>query len=85
MNKDERELIKHDVASDVAFGHTETPPFAKAPDMTETMRLLERVSRMPDIRFEKVHAMRQLIAEGRLETPDRIEGTLRRVMEELGL
>jgi hypothetical protein len=28
--------------------------------------------------------MRRLIALGRIETPERIEGTLRRLLEELG-
>jgi negative regulator of flagellin synthesis FlgM len=55
------------------------------PDMAETLRLLERISRMPDIRFEKVQQMRELIAEGRFETPERVDGAVRRLMEELGL
>lgn len=85
MNHDEHELMKHEVQPETSLGPTEVPPFAKAPDMAETLRLLERISRMPDIRFEKVQQMRELMAEGKLETPERIEGTVRRLMEELGL
>jgi negative regulator of flagellin synthesis FlgM len=55
------------------------------PDMAETLRLLEQISRMPDIRFEKVQQMRELIAEGQFETPERVDGAVRRLMEELGL
>jgi len=55
------------------------------PDMVETLRLLERISRMPDIRFEKVQQARELIARGQFETPERVDGTVRRLMEELGL
>jgi len=85
MNHDERELIKHDLEGTAAFGPTEPPPFADAPDMAETLRLLQKVSRMPDIRFEKVQQMRELIAQNQFETPERVDGTVRRLMEELGL
>jgi len=85
MMHEEPELIKHEVGTEATPGHTEPPPMAEPPDMAETLRLLEKVSRMPDIRFEKVQKMRELIAEGKLETPERIDGTIRRLMEELGL
>ena len=85
MTRDDRELMKQHLEGDVAFGHTDLPPPAEAPDMAETLRLLARVSRMPAIRFEKVRQMRELIAEGKLETPERIDATVRRLIEELGL
>ena len=85
MNYEERELIKHEVTDETAFGQTELPPFAEAPDMAETLRLLGKVSRLPDIRFDKVQRMKELIAENKLETPERVDGTVRRLMEELGL
>ena len=85
MNDDQRELLKHDMDEQPAFGQTEPPPFAEAPDASETVRLLERVSRLPDIRFELVQEMRELIAQGKFETPERTDGTVRRLMEELGL
>ena len=85
MTREDPELIKHEVESETPLGHTEPPPRAEPPDMAETLRLLEKVSRMPDIRFEKVQKMRELIAEGKLETPERIDGTIRRLMEDPGL
>lgn len=85
MNTDDRELIKQDITGEQTFGQADPPPFVDPPDIAETLRLLERISRMPDIRFEKVQRMRELIAEGKLETPERIDGTVRRLMEELGL
>ena len=85
MTREDPELIKHDVGVEAGLGHTEPPPMAEPPDMAETLRLLEKVSRMPDIRFEKVQKMRELIAEGKLETHERIDGTIRRLMEDLGL
>jgi len=85
MTSDDRELIKQHLEGDVASGDTDPPPFVEAPDMAETLRFLEKVSRMPDIRFDKVQQARELIARGDLETPQRIDGTLRRLMDELGL
>jgi len=85
MSHDERELMKQNVTGDLAFGQPVPPPFAEAPDMAETVRFLEKVSRMPDIRFEKVQRMRDLIARDELETEQRIDGTVSRLMEELGL
>jgi hypothetical protein len=85
MNRNDDELLKQHIESEAVYGQTEPPPFAKAPDLAETLRLLERVSRMPDIRFDKVHEMRELINHGELETPERVDGTARRLMEELGL
>ena len=85
MAHDDRELMKQNVQGDLAYGQTQPPPLARAPDMAETLRLLEKISRMPDIRFEKVQEMRDLIARGDLETPERIDGTIRRLLEELGL
>ena len=85
MNHDDEDLLKQHIDGEAAYGHTEPPPFAKPPDMAETLRLLERVSRMPDIRFDKVQHMRELITQGKLETPERVDGTVRRLMEELGL
>lgn len=85
MTSDDRELIKQHLEGDVAFGRTDPPPFVEAPDMAETLRFLEKVSRMPDIRFDKVQQARELIARGDLDTPQRIDGTVRRLLEELGL
>ena len=48
-------------------------------------RLVQRVKQLPDIRADKVRRMRRLIALGRMETPERINGTARRIAEELGL
>ncbi len=85
MTSDDRKLMKQHLEGDLAFGRTDHPPFAEAPDMADTLRFLEKVSRMPDIRFDKVRQMRELIARGNLETPERIEGTVRRLMDDLGL
>ena len=85
MSQGERKLIKQNLEAEVAYGEPMPPPISEVPDTAETLGLLEKISRMPDIRFDKVQQMRELIAEGKLETPERIEGTVKRLIEELGL
>jgi len=85
MSRDGRKLTKQPIPEGVTEGVSAPPPMETVPDMAETLRLLEKISRMPDIRFEKVQRMRELIAQDRFETPERIDGTVARLREELGL
>ena len=85
MSKGSRKLVKQDLEAQVPYGQPAPPPMAEPPGMAETLRLLEKISRMPDIRFRMVQEMRDLIAQDKLETPERIDGTVKRLMEELGL
>jgi len=48
----------------------------------ETRRLVDLIHQMPDIRVDKVRRMRHLAVRGGLETPNRIDGTVRRLLEE---
>jgi hypothetical protein len=82
---EDREPLKHDLTSEPVLGPTDPPPFAQAPDAAETLRLLDRVSRLPAVRMEQVQRMRELIAADTFETPQRVDGTVARLMEELGL
>ena len=85
MSQDRRKLLRQNIHEETPYRQDNPPPVGSTPDIVETLRLLEKISRMPDIRFEKVQKMQELIAENRFETPERIEGTVRRLMEELGL
>jgi len=85
MSQGRRKLMRQSIPEETPYSEATPPPMGSTPDMAETLRLLEKISRMPDIRFEKVQQMRELIAEGRFETPERLDGAVRRLMEELGL
>ena len=85
MTEKQRRLMKHEMEDAIPLRQPPAPPLSDGPDLSETLRLLERISRMPDIRFEKVHQMQELIARGEFETEERINGTIKRLMEELGL
>ncbi len=85
MSQDDRELMKQNVEEGLTLGQPHPPPMPQVPEIAETLRFLEKVSRIPDIRFDKVQRMRDLIARGELETPERVDGTVRRLIKELGL
>lgn len=68
---------------EVAPGPAEAPP-AEDRRAAETRRLVDLVRRMPEVRMDKVRRMRHLILRGGPETPNRIDGTIPRLLEELG-
>lgn len=46
-------------------------------------QMLDGISRLPEIRHERVEEVRRQIAEGTYETPDKIELALDRLLDEL--
>jgi anti-sigma28 factor (negative regulator of flagellin synthesis) len=53
-------------------------------EISDNARFLALLRDVPPIRKEKVEALRQLIASGQYETPERIAGTVDKILEELG-
>jgi anti-sigma28 factor (negative regulator of flagellin synthesis) len=71
---------------------TETVPAVNSQDVspaaTDTVDISDRarylaVAKNPPLREEKVQAMKDLIASGHFETPERINGTVDRLLQEL--
>ena len=52
-------------------------------EISDSARYLGEIKKLPDIRQDKVQAARELIAAGRFETSERINGTVDRLLEEL--
>lgn len=52
-------------------------------DISPIGRMMEKVEQIPDIRSEKVSALRQAIAQGIYDTPDRLNLALDRMLDEL--
>ena len=52
-------------------------------EISEEARLLNKLAEIPDVRADKVAELKELIASGRLETPERIAKTVERILEEL--
>lgn len=46
-------------------------------------QMLDGINRMPEIRYEKVEAIRSQIASGVYETPEKLELALDRLLDEL--
>lgn len=52
-------------------------------EISEEARLLNKLAEVPDVRMDRVQELRELIASGRYETPERIAKTVERVLEEI--
>jgi len=52
-------------------------------EISEVARLLNKLAEVPDIRMDRVQTMRELIAAGRYETAERIQGAVDKILEEL--
>ena len=52
-------------------------------EISDSARYLGEIRKLPDIRLDKVQQARDLIATGQFETPERIDGTVDRLLHEL--
>ena len=53
-------------------------------EISDSARYLGEIKKLPPIRQAKVQQMQDLIASGQFETPERINGTVDRLLQELG-
>ena len=58
-------------------------PVGDRAEISEVARLLNRLAEVPDVRMDRVQNLRELIAAGKFETPERIAGTVDKLLEEL--
>jgi flagellar biosynthesis anti-sigma factor FlgM len=65
-------------SQDAGAGATDTV------QISDSARYLGEIKKLPPIRQEKVQAMKDLIASGQFETPERINGTVDRLLQEMG-
>jgi hypothetical protein len=76
-------VIRVSLALQDVANSSKSPSPRDLAEAARVRRLVQRVKQLPDIREEKVRRMRRLIARGRLVTPERIDETARRIVEEL--
>jgi len=62
----------------------EAAQIADEVDISEAARLVEQTQLMPDIRQDRVDAVRRQIAEGVYETSDKLDVALERLLDEIG-
>jgi negative regulator of flagellin synthesis FlgM len=60
----------------------EAAQIADEVDISEAARLVEQVQQMPDIREDRVEAVREQIAEGTYETADKLNAAIERLLDE---
>ncbi|MEN6451223.1 MAG: flagellar biosynthesis anti-sigma factor FlgM [Thermoguttaceae bacterium] len=53
-------------------------------DISDAARLVEQVQQMPEMREDRVEAVRQQIAAGTYETSDKLNIALDRLLDEIG-
>ena len=70
-------------AQKAAKAHTE-PKVARTDqaEISDKARFLEKLSRLPEIRAEKVEAVRRGIAEGAYDTDERLRAAVQRLLDE---
>jgi flagellar biosynthesis anti-sigma factor FlgM len=72
------ETLLDRTSQDVSAGATDTV------DISDSARYLSEIKKLPPIRADKVQTMKDLIASGQFETPDRVNGTVDKLLQELG-
>ena len=63
---------------------TSSGPIQDELQLSDAARLVEEVKQLPDIRQDRVDAIRQQIAAGVYETPEKLEIALDRLLDEIG-
>jgi negative regulator of flagellin synthesis FlgM len=74
----------HAVRSAQATERPEAPQIADEVDISEAARQMEQVRQMPDVRGDRVEAVRRQIAEGSYETGDKLSVAIDRLLDEIG-
>ena len=62
----------------------EAAPIADEVDISEAARLVEQVQQMPEMREDRVEAVRLQIAEGTYETSGKLNAAVERLLDEIG-
>jgi negative regulator of flagellin synthesis FlgM len=62
------------------------PPASSADrvDISQAAQLASQLADVPDVRQERIDAIRQAIADGTYETPARLDQALERLLDEIG-
>ena len=74
----------HGVRAPQPTARPEAAQIADEVDISEAARFAEQIQQMPDIREDRVEAVRLQIAEGTYETSDRLNAAIERLLDEIG-
>lgn len=74
----------HGVRQPQPMTRPESAQIADEVDISEAAQFAEQIRGMPDIREDRVEAVRLKIAEGTYETSDRLNAAIERLLDEIG-
>lgn len=74
----------HGIRQAQPMARPEAPQIADEVDISEAAQFAEQIQQMPDIREDRVEAVRLQIAEGTYETSDRLNAAIERLLDEIG-
>jgi len=74
----------HGVRAAQPMTRPEAPQIADEVDISEAAQFAEQIQQMPEMREDRIEAVRQQIAEGTYETSDRLNAAIERLLDEIG-
>ena len=74
----------HAVRSAQPMNRPEAPQIADEVDISAAARQMEQVRQMPEMREDRVEAVRRQIAAGTYETSDKLNVAVERLLDEIG-
>jgi len=74
----------HGVRQAQPMTRPESAPIADEVDISEAAQFAAQIRDLPDIRHDRVEAVRRQIAEGTYETSDRLNAAIERLLDEIG-
>jgi negative regulator of flagellin synthesis FlgM len=74
----------HGVRPNQPAARPEATQIADEVDISEAARFAEQIQQMPEMREDRIEAVRRQIAEGTYETSDRLNAAIERLLDEIG-
>lgn len=74
----------HSARAAQPMSRPEAMQIADEVDISQAAQLVEQTHQLPDIREDRVEAVRQQIAAGTYETSERLNGAIERLLDEIG-
>jgi negative regulator of flagellin synthesis FlgM len=74
----------HGARSAQPMSRPEAAQIADEVDISDAARLVEQVQQMPEMREDRIEAVRQQIAAGTYETSDKTNVAVERLLDEIG-
>jgi negative regulator of flagellin synthesis FlgM len=74
----------HRAAAPQAAAPTDSAPIQDELQISDAAQLIDQAQQLPEIRQERVDAIRARIAEGTYETQEKLDIALERLLDELG-